>query len=118
MAKRKSKPEWAGLDSIEPGDKIKWQNTMGVTCEAIVYEVVSRETISPEHGICLEFYSDRIKRQTGPDFFSFQRVVPEEWITHWKGRRIRSSGQSVRTVDSSLIVGKAQIELPLQEGGQ
>lgn len=108
---------WQGIDSIEEGDQIRWENSAGVSHTEIVYKIVSRETLSPSYGLCLEFYSDRVKREARPDFFTFQRVVPEEWITHWRKKRVRSSGHPNGEVDSSNHLG-AQIELPIQEGGQ
>lgn len=108
---------WLGIESIEDGDKIKWQLPSGITNKAVVYKTIG-ESLSPEYGVGVRFYSERVSHGS-VNFHSFERVVPEEWITHWRGRRVRhrSSDSEIRPVDSSIDNGTdQQIVLPIQEG--
>ena len=110
-----ARKSWLGIESIEEGDKIRYALPTGVGCKAIVYKILG-ETLSAEHGLCLRFYSERVAYTTR-DSYSFERVIPEEWITHWRGRRLRSSSAENRPVDSSTTGGSGhQIKLPIQEG--
>lgn len=106
---------WVGIESIEDTDKIKWRLPSGQRGEATVYKVIG-ETLSPRYGVGIRFYSERISHR-GVEFHSFEQVIAEEWITHWRGRRIRSSGSEMRPVDSSTSNGSGrQIDFPIQEG--
>lgn len=110
---------WQGLDSIEVGDKLKYELPSGATVEVEVAKPIAIIT-TPSAGRALRFYSERIRiPNTTIDFASFERVVAEEWITHWRGRRIRSSrsGREIQGVDSSQTKGMGrQIPFPIQEG--
>ena len=112
---RRRRRTWLGIESIEEGDKIKWTCANGVKDEGYVHKILG-EALSPGHGIAIRFYSERVAYSTR-DSYSFERVIPEEWITHWAGRRVRSSDPEIRPVDSSTNKGDGhQIELPIQEG--
>ena len=112
---RKPRRKWLGIESIEEADKIKWVCPNGVRGEAHVYKILG-ETLSPEFGLAVRFYSERVAHRS-INFHSFEQVIPEEWITHWAGRRVRSSDPEIRPVDSSTGNGNGhQIEIPIQEG--
>ncbi len=113
MARRRRK--WLGIESIEEGDKIKWTCSNGVKNEGHVYKILG-ETLSPQFGLAVRFYSERVSHRS-VNFHSFERVVPEEWITHLAGRRVRSSDPEIRSIDSSNGNGNGQqIEIPITEG--
>lgn len=80
----------------------------------MVHKIIG-EYLSPEYGMSVRFYSERVSHGS-INFHSFVRVIPEEWITHWRGRRVRSSDPEIRPVDSSNSNGSEQIKLPIQEG--
>ncbi len=112
MARRR---RWVGIESIEDGDKIKWTCSNGVKNQSVVHKIIG-EYLSPEYGMSVRFYSERVSHGS-INFHSFVRVIPEEWITHWRGRRIRklSSLSESRPVDSSSSNGTDdhQIVLPI-----
>ena len=112
---RRRRRKWLGIESIEEGDKIKWTCSNGVKEEGYVHKILG-EALSPEHGIAIRFYSERLSHRD-IEFHSFERAIPEGWITHWAGRRVRSSDPEIRPVDSSTNKGSGhQIEIPIQEG--
>ena len=107
--------KWLGIESIEDGDKIKWTCSNGVKNENHVYKILG-ETLSADFGLAIRFYSERVSHRS-VEFYSFERVIAEEWITHWRGRRVRklSSNSEIRPVDSSTSNGTDdhQIVLPI-----
>ena len=102
MTRRKP---WVGIESIEDGDKIKYTMPFGVRDNCVVYKIIG-EAISPQYGVAIRFYSERVSHR-GFEFHSYERVIAEEWITHWRGRRVRklSSLSESRPVDSSTRNG-------------
>jgi hypothetical protein len=111
---------WEGIESIREGDKIKWELPItGKTNQATVYGIISTEVLSPEHGICLHFFAD-IMKFTNNSVPAFERVIPEAWITHWKGQKLPrpSSASTNRTVRSyeSRKLESGQFGLPIGEG--
>ncbi len=112
---RRRRRKWLGIESIEEGDKIKWVCPSGVRGEAHVYKILG-EALPSGFGLAVHFYSERVSHRS-IDFHAFERAIPEEWITHWAGRRVRSSDPEIRPVDSSTDKGNGrQIEIPIQEG--
>ncbi len=102
MARRR---RWVGIGSIEEGDKIKFTMPFGVRDKCVVYKIIG-ETISPQYGVAIRFYSERVAYR-GLEFHSYEQVIAEEWITHWRGRRVRklNSLSESRPVDSSTSNG-------------
>lgn len=116
MARRRS---WDGVESIEAGDHVRFTTPSGVKDEVIIakpLEIIS----TPSSPKALRFYSERISiPNSDSDFASFERVVPEEWITHWRRKKVRrsSSARTSKTVDSSdRRAAGIQAVLPIQEG--
>lgn len=112
---------WKGLESIEPGDRIRYETPNGVKCDIIVARPLAIIS-TPSADRALRLFSERISiPNSSIDFASFERVVAEDWITHWRGRRVASSssGQPTHAVESSTTKGMGtQSPFPLQEGAR
>lgn len=102
------------LADIKAGDRLKWENSFGVRCEAAVGRII-RTSQSFEHGETIEFYS-----QTGGKdpykFHSFHRAVALGHITHVNGKRIanlrgRKSRNGVVDLTSEEEIGQADLSL-------